>query len=242
MSADTPVIPTPTHIPWYQSQMLKTLAASFLAQVIAFAVSKGWITAGSIDATTAVGYVFGLGGIGAVIWAVLVRIFKPMPVIVASKAAAIAKSTAPLNPPPPASILKLHWAAFLLAMLIVPLMLIVGCTSQLGVVAGQTPEQKAAGLLGDFTVYQGASLKIGTDETVPQAVRQKVLQTAIDAKPLADSLDATLRLYRGMEAQLAAGATTQDKVDIAALDLASWVTKLEPLVTSLRSQVEAITL
>lgn len=241
MSADTPQ-PVPSHIPWYQSQTLRALALSALSQLISFAVAQHWLNF-TPDANTIVTAVFELGAGVGVLWAAIIRTVKPMPVIVASKAKAEAMSNSPLNAPKVApNVVKLHWATFLLLLLIFPLLIVGGCANQLGVVAGQTPEQKAAGLLGDFTVYQSASLKIGTDNTVPGPVRQRVLQTAIDAKPLADSLDVALRDYRMIEKQLKAGTTTQDKVNIAATQLVNWIAQLQPLVTSLRSQVEAIAL
>lgn len=134
------------------------------------------------------------------------------------------------------------FARFHLAMLVLflaPSFLMSGCSS-LAIGHAQTTEQKAAALLGDFTLYQRASIKIGEDQTVPVEVRRAALEAEGKAKPIADKLDESLREYRAIANQLRAGQSTDDKLRIAASNLTSWIQQLEPLVRSLRSTVEGV--
>ncbi len=112
-----------------------------------------------------------------------------------------------------------------------------GC-AQLGVQAAQTNEQRAAALLGDFTVFQKAALKIGEDETVPANVRKAVLDAPIAAKPAVDELDTALRTYREIALQVKAGTTTDEKLQIAAQNLVVWITRVTPQIKQLRATIE----
>lgn len=218
--------PTPDTIPWYQSNTLRGVLLSLISQGLMFAKAKGWIGF-DLDASTLVDLILQAGAAGGAIWAFIARSMKPTPPVTLTKAKADAA-----NAP------KLHPVTVLLA-LIMGMALLGGC-QRLAVQEAVTPEQKAAALLGDFTVYQSASLKIATDETVPAEVRRKVAQTAVDAKPIADQLDLALREYRSIAGQLAAGTSTDAKLQIAAANLSRWILELSPLVKSMRSTVESV--
>ena len=218
--------PTPATIPWYQSNTLRGVLLSLVSQALMFAKAKGWLTF-DLDASVLVDLVLQLGAAGGAIWAFIARSMKPTPPVTLTKSCADAANTP-----------KLHPSTVALALFLV-LTALGGC-QRLAVQEAVSPEQKAAALLGDFTVYQSASLKIATDETVPAEVRRKVAQTAVDAKPVADQLDLALREYRSIAGQLAAGASTDDKLKIAAANLSRWILELVPLVRSMRSSVEAV--
>lgn len=218
--------PTPATIPWYQSNTLRGVLLSLVSQALMFAKAKGWLTF-DLDASVLVDLVLQLGAAGGAIWAFIARSMKPTPPVTLTKSGADAANTP-----------KLHPSTVALALFLV-LTALGGC-QRLAVQEAVSPEQKAAALLGDFTVYQSASLKIATDETVPAEVRRKVAQTAVDAKPVADQLDLALREYRSIAGQLAAGASTDDKLKIAAANLSRWILELVPLVRSMRSSVEAV--
>lgn len=125
-----------------------------------------------------------------------------------------------------------HWIAALFALAVVATLLMSACATE-PVNAASTPGQKAAALLGDFNIYEAASVSIGTNASLPVQVRRDVLTAAIAAKPVADSLQGALMTYRQVTAALAAGTTTQDKVDIAAASLTTWVAQLSTLVQNL---------
>lgn len=126
----------------------------------------------------------------------------------------------------------------LLCLVLVPMLLALPGCDTFAVSRAETPEQKAAALLGDFNLYQRASLKIGEDQSVPTEVRRKVLEAEVAAKPVADKLDDALLQYRAIALDLKSGSTTSEKVAIAAANLQGWIKTLTPLIQSLRQQVE----
>lgn len=181
---------------------------------------------------------------GAGVWAVVARVALPNPpltqgaadahtALLAAQGTPIVASTPTETVVPIASSSKIsaHWMAVMLAVLVVSA-LMAGCQSE-PVAAANTPGQKAAALLGDFNIYEAASLSIGQNTAIPIGARRAVLDAAIAAKPVADSAQAALTTYRQVTTALSAGTTTQDKVLIAATNLQNWITQLSTLVTSL---------
>lgn len=124
-----------------------------------------------------------------------------------------------------------------LGALVVAAVLLPGCATW-GVKAAQTNEQRAAALLGDFTIFQRAALKIGSDETVPVEVRQRVLDAPILLKPAVDELDTALRTYRAVALELARGTSTEEKLAIASTNLVRWITDVQPQIARLRTLIE----
>jgi hypothetical protein len=206
-------------IPWYKSNVLRALMVGF----VAFVLKKAGLADQFPDSEGIVNTLLDAVQCAAGLWAAYSRVRQPTPPVTMSK-----------TPPPSVQPVL---ASVLLAVLFCGSL--VGCES-LGLSTAQTNEQKAAALLGDFTLYQKASLQIGSDPTVVPEVRKAVLDAAIAAKPGADQLDATLRQYRQIKAQLAAGATTDDKLSIVAANLTSWIRQLTPQVTQLRKLVEGV--
>ena len=209
-------------IPWYRSNVLRAL----LVGGVAFLLKQLGVADNFPDVEGYVDKGLDLVQVLAGIWAAYARIKQPTPPVTLTKAAANEAN------------LKCSLVAAMLALLIV-LPAMGGC-AYFAVGRAETTEQKAAALLGDFTLYQKASLQIGNDPSVTPEVRKQVLDAAIAAKPVADSLDTALRDYRLMKRQLEAGETTRDRTAIAANNLQTWVRQLLPLVTQLRSLTEGV--
>lgn len=211
-------------IPWYRSPVMVSAAVAVISQVLVILGKTDVITPELL--TQKVEAFFQLVAILAPVWTLIARARSKVQPVTLTKDGA--------NQPPPAvSLLMASVLACVLA-------IIAGCSTPLAVSKAQTVEQRAAALLGDFTIYQRASLKIGEDQSVPVDVRRKVLETEVAAKPIADKLDESLRDYRVIAAELANGQSTDEKLRIAAANLTNWIGQLQPLVTSLRSTVEGV--
>jgi hypothetical protein len=211
-------------IPWYKSNTLRGL----LVAVLAFLLQHLGLGDQFADAGVYVDYFLtGVEGL-ALAYSAWARSRQPTPPVTLTKAAAEAHV-------PKASLL----ASFLTLLIVVSTLtpMLTGCNT-LAVSRAETLEQKAAALLGDFNIYQQASLKVGSDETVSPEFRRVVLDAAITAKPIADRADEALRQYRGIRRQLAEGSTTNEKVAIAAANLQGWIQQLAPTVKTLRNVVE----
>jgi hypothetical protein len=211
-------------IPWYRSPVFVSLLVSVIMQAaVTFHLSTALAEA---DVAKFVDLVLQIVAIGAAGFAGFKRYRSNIQPLAVSKPSADAKSLPP----------QCHPFAIALAGLFA--MALMGGCAQLGVQAAQTVEQKAAALLGDFTIFQKASLKIGEDPTVPSNIRKEVLDAPIAMKPAVDSLDEALRTYREIELQLKAGQTTDEKLRIASQNLLIWVNRLAPQVKALRTTIE----
>lgn len=209
-------------IPWYKSQVLRALLVGF----VAFALKTAGLADQFPNADGIVDVILNAIQMGAGLWVAYARIRHPNPPV-----------TLKAPPADPSKLQSIAAVLCTLALAAVMSLGLMGCES-LGLTKGQTPEQRAAALLGDFNLYQRASLQVGNDATVVPEVRKAVLDAAIAAKPAADSLDSALLDYRSIKRQLDAGTTTNDKASIAAANLQGWIQKVTPLVTQLRSLVE----
>lgn len=210
-------------IPWYRSPVFVSLLSAFilqgahllgLSQTFSDADAQKW-TDFILNGLTMLSLIYGA-------WKRWRSGIQPL---------AISKPSADAKALP-----KCHPATIALALAAAGMFL--GGCQHLGVQEAQTTEQKAAALLGDFGVFQRAALAIGSDATVPENVRRAVLDAPIAAKPAVDQLDEALRSYREIALQLKAGATTDDKLHIAATNLATWVARVAPQIKALRATIE----
>lgn len=214
-------------IPWYKAKVLRGL----LAAVVLYVLQLVGIGASDANVEQWVNGILTVFEFLALAYAGWHRVKSPTPPIQGSKLGNENDQS-----------LKAHPLATLLCLFVLAPVLgssLTGCAT-LGLTSGQSPEQRAAALLGDFTLYQKASLQIGSDETVLPEVRRKVLDAAIAAKPVADQGDGLLREYRSIKAQFDAGTTTDQKLAIAASHLQSWTQQMLPLITQLRTLIEGV--
>jgi hypothetical protein len=212
-------------IPWYKSNVLRSLVAA----LVTFGARK--LGLGELAGADVAPIVDGTLELLATLFVVLAgvsRIVQPTPPLTMTKSSAEDAAQ-----PPKSSLFAAMFA------LLIMLPILHGCAT-FAVGRAETPEQKAAALLGDFTIYQKASLQVGNDQAVVPEVRKAVLDAAIAAKPVADSLDTALRDYRLIGRQVQAGETGKEKLIIATANLQSWIRQLGPLVTQLRSLVDGV--
>ncbi|TXH43824.1 MAG: hypothetical protein E6Q97_33590 [Desulfurellales bacterium] len=210
----------PATIPWYRSQVFASALISIVSQVAVLAGLADTLAPAQIEAT--VNAVLQIVAVAAAGWAAVSRARSTVqPLTMRNDGSSTPKSHPVIG------------ALLILA----ALASVAGCSS-LAVSQAKTTEQRAAALLGDFTVFQHASLIIAEDATVVPEVRRAVANAAIAAKPVADQLDAALRQYRSIAGALEAGQTTEEKVAIAAANLNRWILELTPLIRDLAAQVK----
>jgi hypothetical protein len=210
----------PATIPWYRSQVFASALISIVSQVAVIGGFADKIAPADIEAT--VNAVLQLIAVASAGWAALSRARSSVqPLTLTSRH----------NSDP-----KCH--PLVVGLLVVLAVSTLSACTSLGVTAAKTAEQRAAALLGDFTIYQRASLLIAEDPTVLPEVRRAVADAAIKAKPVADQLDEALRQYRAVSGALAAGQTTDEKVAIAAANLNRWIVELTPLIRNLSDTIK----
>lgn len=212
-------------IPWYRSPVIVSAIVGLISQLLVlFGIGEA---VSEDEIAKVVDGVFQAIALGAGAWTVIARARSKVQPVALTKTSAVEKS---VNSHPLVGVLSMLMASLVLVAL-------TGC-NVLAVNRAETNEQRAAALLGDFGLYQKASVHIGEDESVPVAVRKAVLDAVIAAKPVADQLDIALRDYRMIRVQFGVGQSTEEKLEIAAANLQNWVRQLSPLIKSLRQNVE----
>jgi hypothetical protein len=97
----------------------------------------------------------------------------------------------------------------------------------------QTIEQQGDAVYGELVIAKEQGAKILQDATVSDTVKRPIATLIVEAKPVTDGLQDTLVLYSKVKADVAAGASTEEKLAIVNRDLAGWISQAQPLITKL---------
>jgi hypothetical protein len=116
------------------------------------------------------------------------------------------------------------------------LLLLASCTSNPFKTA-ETPEQNADALYGSYTIAVEQGAKLLQDQAVPDNLKRPIAEAMVAAKSPANSFQDALIQYSTVKAELAAGATTQDKLVIAQQNVDRWLLEAKPLIDKLISAV-----
>jgi hypothetical protein len=84
-----------------------------------------------------------------------------------------------------------------------------------------------------FVIFQELGARAAKERGVSPAVRDAIIRADAAAKPVADNLYHALQLYESVRAELQAGKSTQEKLDVATVNLNRWITEAAPLVAGL---------
>lgn len=106
------------------------------------------------------------------------------------------------------------------------------------VATASTVDQKTYAIYGEFVVFEEIGAQLVQASTTPAAAVSAIKAADKVAKPVMDSLLAAELLTSQIRVQLAAGTTTQDKLDTAMTQLSSWVSQATPLVNNLVTAVK----
>lgn len=125
-----------------------------------------------------------------------------------------------------------------LVMAVLALAVVGGCkTLSAPFQAAETPEQKAYALYGTFVVFEEVAASVATDPATPVAVKNAIKAADAEAKPDADSMISAARLVIKVQAQIAAGTTPDQQLEIVNENLVGWVTEAQPKIVALQCAV-----
>lgn len=130
------------------------------------------------------------------------------------------------------------WTSLLILSFLVQLGLLHGCASTNPLAAATDLNQRAYALYGAFTIAEEQGAKLTGDASIPVAWKGAIRVADAKAKPTADALAQAVVDYDTIQASLKAGTTTQDKLNIAADNLAGWLVKAQADVTALVNAVK----
>ena len=112
------------------------------------------------------------------------------------------------------------------------------CAAYNPVSKAETTEQRAYAIYGTFVIVEEAAAELIASGTLSDDTVLAIAAADERAKPTADLLIEALEEYLVIKAQLAAGESTQEQLDIAVTNLNLWVERVVPLVNTLRAAVE----
>lgn len=102
----------------------------------------------------------------------------------------------------------------------------------------KTTQQQAFSVYGEFVTYEKVAAKLVQDPTVPEAAKTVLRQADAAAYPAATALYAAVQEVVAIQAALAPGATTSDKLVIASANLQTWYDQSKPLIDNLITAVD----
>lgn len=102
----------------------------------------------------------------------------------------------------------------------------------------ETPEQRTYAVYGSFVVAERQAAAIIQTPGVQDKIKVALQKADAVAKPLADKSLEAADAITDIRRALAMGQTTEDKLNIALLDLEQWYTRLVPAVNDLIKFVE----
>jgi hypothetical protein len=101
----------------------------------------------------------------------------------------------------------------------------------------ETVEQKAFAAYGTFVIVEEQAAKLVASGQLSANTVQAIAEADARAKPVADSLvDATLE-FAAIKAEFEAGGTGEEQFVSAMNNLNSWIERVLPLITNLKSAV-----
>jgi len=86
---------------------------------------------------------------------------------------------------------------------------------------------------GTFVIFEELGATAAKEPGVAQGVRSAIIRADEVAKPVADNLYDALRMYEKVRAELAAGTSTTEMLEVATMNLNRWITEAAPLVANL---------
>jgi phosphosulfolactate phosphohydrolase-like enzyme len=101
----------------------------------------------------------------------------------------------------------------------------------------QTVEQQGDAVYGELVIAKEQGAKILQDATVSDVVKKPIAQLIVQSKPVTDNLQASIVLYDKVKADVASGASTEEKLAIVNRELAGWIAQAQPLITKLVAAV-----
>lgn len=97
----------------------------------------------------------------------------------------------------------------------------------------QSVEQRGDATYGALVIAKEQGAKILQDATVSDAVKRPIAQLIVKSKPVTDNLQASIVLYARVKADVASGASTEDKLAVVNRELAGWIAQAQPLINDL---------
>lgn len=217
-------------LPWYKSQIIQQQLVALIVAVLGL---LGVTT--DVDWNVTVTAIF--AGIAALvpIWTIVTRLFKPAPNLTATAATKERQLIATGVLPKQRGFANV-WLLSVLALAGIGLL---GCPAGLNPVArAETLEQKVYAGYGTVTIFAERGAAMILDPTLTSNVKTPIALAIRSSKPVADKVMKTLLEVASLRAEIAGGATQDERLMIAVTNLNRYYLEFQPLVAEL---VKAVT-
>jgi hypothetical protein len=97
----------------------------------------------------------------------------------------------------------------------------------------QTVEQQGDAVYGELVIAKEQGVKILQDASVSDAVKKPIAQLIVKSKPITDNLQSSIKLYARVKADVASGASSEEKLAVVNRELAGWIAQAQPLISDL---------
>ena len=87
----------------------------------------------------------------------------------------------------------------------------------------QSVEQQADATYGDLVILKEQGAAILKDATVSDTVKRPIAQLIVKSKPVTDNLQSSIVLYTRVKADVASGASTEERLAVVNRELAGWI-------------------
>lgn len=116
---------------------------------------------------------------------------------------------------------------------ILPLLLcIAACTSNPFKTA-QTVEQRGDALYGSYVIAKEQGATLLGNPSIADAPKRILAEAMVESKAPADALQDSLIQYSTVKAQIAAGTTPEERLQIVEKEIDGWIVKAKPLIEKL---------
>lgn len=115
--------------------------------------------------------------------------------------------------------------------------LLVACASN-PIAVAETPAQKYAAIKLTYDAVLSGALELVRDQSVPAEVRTRIQQSAAASGEIYRNANAAYVQFVAARAELAAGQTRSEKLDVATANLERWLGQLETVAGQLAAALD----
>lgn len=116
--------------------------------------------------------------------------------------------------------------------------LVAGCAGLNPLASAETPAQKAYAISASYNIVLESAAEIVEDPTAPIELRRTIQRTEARTTPIVDELEDAFVELTTIRAEYRAGATTEERLQLAVDNLEAWVDRAEAALVDLATAVK----
>ncbi len=121
--------------------------------------------------------------------------------------------------------------------LLITWLMLAGCQSANPIAVAETPPQKAYALERSYNIVLAGALDLVSDPAVSPGIKSNIRSIEKRTTPIVDGLSQAFADYTVARAQFETGQSTEDRLNIVARNLDSWIKQAERALIELAAAV-----